>query len=741
MSSYVKRVKSFLLIISLCCFSGVIQAKDYLFSEEELKVITKLAVNILVREHYLRQPLNDTVSKNLFDEYFKTLDPAKMYLTKADIEAFAPYRDKLDDQLLAGDHSFAILAYNAMAEKLSEFEDYAKKIVADGLDFSEDEEWNPDRADADWPADSAERMSLWKKKIKNDILIFRLMLKTDSGTDKGKNGKEKTLWMKAFKPEERALKRYASLNRYFKENEPIDQLELYLLALTNIYDPYTQYMSPRTVEDFNIQMSLSLEGIGATLSQDDGYTKIVSLVPGGPAALSGALHPEDRIIAVAQGDGESVDVVDMPLSKVVGMIRGEKNTTVRLTVLEGSKGLAAIPVEISIRRDSIPLKDQEAKGEILQKSIGSESGLERKIKIGVINLKSFYFDWEAAENGSKEIKSSTSDVRKILENFEKEKIDALILDLRGNGGGSLYEAISLTGLFIKEGPVVQVKTKDGNVDVKRDTDGKIFYSGPMLVLVNRLSASAAEILAGAIKDYGRGIIIGDSHTHGKGTVQTVFSLGEFLKYWGFNNESGSLKITNAKFYRINGASTQKKGVVPDLIFPSFADSMEIGEEFAKHALDWDITEPVKYSRWTSDHDSRTLIEKLKRLSGERVAKDRDFAALSQKIEKYAELKKKTSVSLNEEKRFQSYMDIKNVLDEQAKLFNLDGEDTDKDLLDEQEEFVNLEGEDLYTIGESADKVNLGRDVYMKEAVNVIYDMINNAGELMKKDKISAVQKK
>jgi carboxyl-terminal processing protease len=494
------------------------------------------------------------------------------------------------------------------------------------------------------------------------------------------------------------MKRINNNLKYLKENAAIDVLELYLTALANIYDPHSGYMSPRTVDDFNIQMRLSLVGIGATLTMEDGYTKIINIVPGGPADLDGRLKPEDRIVAVAQEDGETVDVIDMPLSKVVNMIRGKKDTTVKLTVMKGDKGIHAIPEIIAIRRNTVKLIDQEAKGEIRKAKM--EDGTEKKI--GVLTLPSFYFDFEGASKGKEDFKNSTNDVKKILTDFNKEKIDGLLLDLRSNGGGSLFEAISLTGLFIKRGPVVQVRNQNGSVEVKNDPDRNICYDGPMVVLVNRLSASAAEIFAGAIQDYGRGIIIGDSHTHGKGTVQTIFDLDTFLRHYGNKSPSGSVKITTAKFYRINGESTQNKGIRPDIIFPSFTDAMEIGEEYLEHSLPWDTINPVKYEAFS---DTSKSIPVLNEKSKKRRLSENEFKILSTNIERFRKMRENKTITLNEEKRWDLYKEEKKISEQQYSLMKLEEPPLDE----------NASGKDKSKKSE--------KDIFLEESSKILRDYI------------------
>ncbi|MFA6293267.1 MAG: carboxy terminal-processing peptidase [Victivallales bacterium] len=643
--------------------------------------VARITANIFSKEHYRRHFLDNEISKQLFDEYFKMLDPAKLYLTQEDIKVFEKYRTELGGMLLDGNATFAFAVYNYLLLKAEDCRNMAEEIIREKLDFNTDETYTVDRTKAQWPANAKEQRDLWRLKIKNDIVSFRLIERAaKEAAEEQKNkteaevkGKDASLIQKWDKgtPEERVMRRINNNLKYLKENEAIDVLELYLSALANVYDPHSGYMSPRTVDDFNIQMKLSLVGIGATLTTEDGYTKIISIVPGGPADLDGKLKAEDRIIAVAQENGEPVDVIDMPLTKVVKMIRGKKDTTVKLTVMKGDKGMHAIPEIIAIKRDTVKLTEQEAKSEI--RKVKTEDGTE--LKVGVLTLPSFYLDFDGASSGKENFKSSTNDVKKILADFNREKIDGLLLDLRSNGGGSLFEAVSLTGLFIKRGPVVQVRNQNGSVEIKNDPDRNICYDGPMVVLVNRLSASAAEIFAGAIQDYGRGIIIGDMHTHGKGTVQTIFDLDTFLRHYGVKSPSGSVKITTSKFYRINGESTQNKGVRPDIIFPSFTDAMEIGEEYLDHSLPWDTITPVKYEAFS---DTGKSIPALNEKSVKRRHSENEFKILETNIERFRKMRENKTVTLNEEKRWNLYKEEKKISEQQFSLMKLDDPMLDDD---------------------------------------------------------------
>jgi len=713
-----------LVVLSLALTSFAVE------SDKDQEIITRVAANIFAKDHYRQHLLDDEMSEQLFYEYFKTLDPAHLYFTQEDIKVFEKYRLELDNMLLDGDVTFAYEVYNYLLKRVEDCCKDAEVSLKNKLDFNSDEYYTIDRSKEKWPKDLREQQELWRLKIKNDILVFRLMEKAEkeaaeeekqknSRDDSRKGAKEPVAKWNKGTPDERVIKRLSNNTRYLKENDSMDVLELYLTALANVYDPHSAYMSPKTVEDFNIQMKLSLVGIGATLTLEDGYTKIINIVPGGPADLDGRLKPEDRIIAVTQEDAETVDVIDMPLGKVVNMIRGRKGTVVRLTILKGDKGVGAIPEVISIKRDTVKLTEQEAKGEI--RRIKMDDGTEKKV--GVLTLPSFYFDFEGAASGLENFKSSTNDVRKILGDFNKEKVDGLLLDMRSNGGGSLFEAISLTGLFIRQGPVVQVRTPGGAVEVKNDPDRNICYDGPMVVLVNRLSASAAEIFAGAIQDYGRGIIIGDTHTHGKGTVQTICDLDNFLRHYGMKNPSGSIRITTAKFYRINGESTQNNGVRPDIIFPSFTDCMEIGEEYLDHALPWDTINPVKFESFA---DLKKRIPALSEKSSNRRLSETGFKILSTNIERFSKMKEMKAISLNEEKRWELYKEEKKISEQQFALMRLETsnpEDISKDDKDAEKDAMA-----------KALKKKKQPDLYLDEAAKILCDYI---GIIPAKDKPEA----
>ncbi len=648
------------LLIALLLFTSV-SIRAELQPKDNFGIISRIIAAVLTSEHYLNKTNENEISQQLFNEYLETLDPYHLYFTQKDIDYFKKEAGpSLYNKLKQGNTEFAFIVYNTHMDKVKKREKFAKSLVKKGFDFNKDENFNFDRAEADWAKSEEELDDIWRKKIKNDVLTFRLMNKVADSADKKDKAKNDKPYLKKS-PSERALKRLKTYRLYLEDNEPINVLEIYLSTLAHIYDPHSSYMSPQTEENFNIQMQLSFVGIGALLSSEDGYTKVEKIIPGGPAARDGQLKPTDRIIAVGEDDLPPIDILDMPLTKVVKKIRGKKGTNVHLTILEGAQGAQAIPKEILIERGVVNLKDSEASSKI--KVINTPNS--ETLRIGVITLPSFYYDFQSAIQGKKDFKSSTKDVKKILQKFNKDGVDGVILDLRINGGGSLKEAIEITGLFIDDGPIVQTKNQRKKIFVEKDPDTKCYYNGPLLVLVSNLSASAAEILAGAIQDFGRGIIVGDKKTHGKGTVQTVLDLGNILSRFKLGFNPGAIKLTNAKFYRITGSSTQNKGITPDIAFDSFMDHMDIGEDKLKHALKWDTILPTQY---THNSDINRIMPELKNLSKLRQDKEPDFIRLKKSIKQFQEIQEKKEVSLNENKRWEKYLKEKKVTEKQKALY-------------------------------------------------------------------------
>ena len=615
-----------LLIAASCAVASAQQLQQGGNAARDRYVVNTV-ITLLNAQHLSRHPLDDEISERTIKSFLEQLDPMKMYFYQADIDEFMGHKDAIDDDLKAGDMKFAYQVFNRFLQRVDERVATVLEILKSPLDFTVDEEMNTDPDTALYAQSAEESADRWRKRIKYDLLV----LKTDKV-----EGEE------AIQRLNRRYKANASRMHQFK---PDDLLEMYLTAMTSSYDPHTSYMSPSTLENFEIQMRLNLEGIGAALQSTDGYTEVSKIIAGGAAARQGDLKDKDRIISVGQGEeGEMVDVVDMRLNDVVDLIRGKAGTVVRLGVLpEGSSETKTI----RIVRDKVELKDSEARGEVIESGTKADGSPYR---VGYIDLPSFYMDMNEAKRGTADFKSTTRDVRKILNRFNDEKVDAVLLDLRYNGGGSLTEAINLTGLFIDYGPVVQVKDPENRVQQYDDLERGVAWDGPLVVAINKFSASASEILAGAIQDYKRGVIVGDKTTHGKGTVQSLLDLRAQL----FRNlpnapNLGALKITMQQFYRPNGDSTQKRGVVSDIELPSTTTLMDVGEADLDYSVKFDTVPPASfhgYSKVTPE-----IIAQLKSLTEARQHSSEDFARLRRNIDKYREQKERHAITLNEKKFF------------------------------------------------------------------------------------------
>jgi carboxyl-terminal processing protease len=622
--------------------------------------ITMMVVKYLQKNHYTLPEIDDDVSEQLFDEYFDELDPNRHYFLQSDLDEFAVYRESLDDMVEKGDLDFGFKVYERFIERVTERLEYVKSIINDDFDFTIDEDILLDRKDLPWPTTIAELDTAWRQRIKNQLLVAHLLDEEgareeaekekepavndteDPVKDENAAESENTAEVEEIDdtPQEAVVKQLEQFLKFRDENDNADILEIYLSTLTRIFDPHTTYLNWRQLEDFDISMRLRLQGIGATLTYKDGYTEVVSIIPGGPANQQGALKPGHKIIAVGQGDGEMMNVINMQLNKVVRQIRGSKGTKVRLSVIQS---LHSTPKTISIVRDEVKLTEGEAKGEVHKVELTDG----RFINVGVIDVPSFYADFDALKRGDSDAKSTTVDVRRLIDEMvEKDEIAGIIIDLRSNGGGSLEEAISLSGLFVPSGPIVQVRRVGGIVDVREDLDDGFAYDLPMIVIVNQLSASASEIFSGAIQDYQRGLIVGSVGTHGKGTVQTVLKLDRMRSFR--DKKPGAIKFTMAKFYRVTGASTQKKGIAPDIAFPSFLDHMELGEAELDHVLKWDTIQSQPLNR------NFTLItpyvEELHRRSDTRLAKSELYQHLVEDIAEFGKRRAEKHITLNREKR-------------------------------------------------------------------------------------------
>ncbi len=598
-------------------------AADDLQPTATQKKVENLVTEILGQYHYRRVPLNDSLSSKILDNYIKELDFNKMNFTAQDIEGFDKYRYELDDQLKEGDLTAAYQIYNVYRKRAKERFAYVASLLNKPMDFKVDETYSPDREKATWAKTSAELDNIWRKAIKSTLLDWKI------------SGKQDTTAVKDLK------ERYKRSEKYFDKTKSEDVFQQFMNSFTESVDPHTTYFIPKTASTFNQEMSQSFEGIGATLRNEGDYVQIVDLIVGGPAFRSKQLNPKDRIVAVAQGDDKPYqDIVGWFTDDAVKLIKGPKSTVVRLKILSADAPLGAVPKEVRLVREKIKLEEGTAKKEVLN---FSRDGKE--YKYGLITIPLFYRDFEGARSGEQGFKSTTADVKRYLNELKAEKVDGVIVDLRNNGGGSLTEAVSLTGLFITQGPVVQRKQSDGEISAEYDRDPSITYDGPVSVLVNRFSASASEIFAGAIQDYKRGLVIGEQ-TYGKGTVQSLIDLERFLK--GEPEGVGQLKITMEKFYRITGSSTQHKGVTPDIELPSSFSASEFGESSQPSALPWDMIASTKYNLTNKVTDKEIAF--LRSRVQERLKTETDLKKLLTEIENYKKAKEKKTVSLQEEKR-------------------------------------------------------------------------------------------
>lgn len=585
----------------------------------------RVVASLLDNNHYRKIKLNDSLSSVVLDQYIQKLDNNKTYFTKADIASFEKYRYILDDLTRSENVDPAFEIYQVFKKRFDERMRYVlDTLVHRDFDYTIEEWYETDREKEDWCSDRAELNEVWRKIIKSQALSLKL-------AGKERDEIEKTL--------EERFKRL--VKSYTRDVRAEDVFSMYMNSLTESYDPHTNYFSPSAADRFKQSISLSLEGIGARLQIENDYTKVVEVLPGGPAEKSGLISINDRIIGVAQGEtGEMVDVIGWRLDDVVKLIKGPKGTTVRLTILPAETGINGPPREIKLVRDKIKLEDQRAK-----KSVIHYQKKGRAMKLGVITLPGFYMDYEAYQKGDPEFTSATRDVLRLVKELQADGIDGLVLDLRNNGGGSLMEAIELTGIFIKNGPVVQVKTSSNRIEVARDDDPTLVYNGPLVVLTNRFSASASEIFAGAIQDYHRGVVVGES-TYGKGTVQNVVDLRRYIN--DPDNEVGQLKLTLQKFYRVTGSSTQHRGVIPDVMLPTALDPEQFGESSNPSALPWDEIRGTFYEKTPVIDDH--IIAGLNRSYNERLKTDPSLSRLASEMEETRKNLRDTRISLHEPTR-------------------------------------------------------------------------------------------
>jgi len=585
---------------------------------------------LLEEGHYTRQKLNEDVSKKFLQTYLEMLDFSHLFFTQKDIDELnAKYASSMASDVLLGNLKPAYDLYALYAKRVDDRVAKIKELLKQPIDFKSNATVELSRQKSSWPKDEAEADQLWRGRITNELLQEHL---SEHPIEP---------------PAQLVSRRYDRLARNIHEEDKDEQMKLYLDALAQAYDPHSEYLSKADMKNFSINMGLSLVGIGAMLRSEDGYAKIESLVPGGPAQVDGRLKVGDRISAVAQGPADYVDVREMRLDKVVEMIRGKKGTHVRLLVIPSDATDPSRRKNVELVRDEIKLKDQEARADIIIRK--DENG--DPIKLGWLTLPSFYADMD------KHQKSTTRDVLALLKRLKRENIAGLVIDLRRNGGGSLEEALSLTGLFLKSGPIVQTKDYNGSIRVSANPDPGIAYSGPMVVLTSRQSASASEIFAAALQDYGRAVIVGDKNTFGKGTVQTILPIGRFASLLGsHSDEDGALKLTIQKFYRVAGGSTQLHGVASDVVLPSLSDLPEFGEGALKNALPYDEVAKARYTKWSDSHS--LFIDQLGRRSEERVKNDPEFHYVMEDIDRLRHKLDENRISLNEDQRKKELQDDK-----------------------------------------------------------------------------------
>lgn len=677
-----------------------VKAKPEVTNWSELKpsedqIISSLNIfEILRRKHYLKLPLDEQRSSEVYDNYLKSLDPSRSYFLQSDIDEFEPLRHRFFTLLKFGKLTEGFSIYQRLLQRAQERIEFSLAGLASGIaniDLTTNDELNTDREKSPWPKNLQEQNDLWSKRLKDDILRLKLSNKSDKEIA------------------ETLTKRYKNQLKRLKQSSSEDIFQTYINAFAHSYDPHTEYMSPATAENFDISMSLSLEGIGAVLQSDNDYVKVVRLLPAGPADKSKVLAPADRIIAISQEDKDDfVDVIGWRLEDVVKLIRGKKGSKVQLEIIPASNPPGDLTTKkISIVRDAIKLEDQAAKKYVLNIDRNGQ-----KHKIGIIDLPAFYLDFKGARNQTPNYKSTTRDVRKLIAELQAENVEGIIIDLRNNGGGSLQEATELTGLFVPPGPAVQVRDNEGRIAVlddlpisKTPQSGKstIAYKGPLVVLINRLSASASEIFAGAMQDYNRALILG-SQSFGKGTVQSVLPL-----------KHGELKLTVAKFYRVSGLSTQNKGVIPDISYPDIIDAEQIGESSLPAAMPWDTIKPAIPAK---PSPFAKYLPNLQKAHAERIKVNPDFIFLNDRINLMKKLSKETTISLNEKTRKQQKDDIDKTL---LTLENTRRKAKGEKLLDKLEDLEKEEQK-----ADENDPLKAEKDMYLVESANILLDYLNES---------------
>ncbi|MDJ0940634.1 MAG: carboxy terminal-processing peptidase [Woeseiaceae bacterium] len=628
-----------LLLASFAALPALATTSAELVPERRHEEIGQMVTQFIQRSHYNHIAVNDSLSSRVLDRYIESLDSNRMYLLQSDIEYFEQYRNDLDDFVKNKPLDPVFDMFQIYRTRVRERYEHALVLLDEEPDFTIDESYQFDRSEAPWATTSEELDEIWRQRVKNDALRHALNDKSWHG-DEGEDGARAVL-----------EKRYKRLLRRMDQVNADDVFEGFMNAFAHTLDPHSSYLSPRNSEEYRIQMSLSYFGIGASLQPDEDYVKVIGIIPGGPAAIDGKLKPNDLITGVAEGeDGEFIDVVGWRLDDVVDKIRGPADTVVRLQVIPSDALPGSSERIIALTRGQVKLEEQAAKSEII--TLPSEG---REWRIGVIEVPSFYRDYRALSNGDKNYTSTTRDVKRLITELEEQGIDGLVMDLRGNGGGHLTEATALSGLFIDNGPVVQLRNANGRISRLDDPDpvARVAYSGPLAVLVDRFSASASEIFAAAIQDYARGVIIGQQ-TFGKGTVQNLYSLDQYMSPELVGDKGlGQLTLTIGKYYRVTGESTQHRGVDPDIALPSAIDAEQVGESVRDSALPWDT---IQTTRFRAGEPLDTTIQSLTVSHGERSKADPNYQWLLGGIREFEEARARDTVSLNIETRLSERQD-------------------------------------------------------------------------------------
>ncbi len=619
-----------ILLVSVLLVTGSFAKSDaaHPIDVSRNKLIGYMLSKQLPVMHFSDKVMNDDLAFAAFDLYLKQLDYQKRFLLQSDVDKLSFFAPAIDNNLLKGKIVLPDVGYKILTDRIGEVEKLTKDILSAGFDYNRIESYETDPEKLKYATTLADLRERWRKIMKGHIISRYLDLVEEQEKNEEEKKSDKGLWTEA---EEKVAKRNKNFFNRMHQETGQDHYDRYFNAITRAFDPHTNYMPPANKEDFDIHMRGSLEGIGALLREEDGYIKVVSIIPGSASARQGLLQAEDIILEVGQGAAEPVEITDMRLRDAVRLIRGPKGSEVRLTV----KKPDGVKVVIAIQRDVVQIEETFVKSMLLEGPTGS--------KIGYVMIPSFYRDFEKTRNGSN-ARNSTDDTRKAIEELKKEDISGLILDLRNNGGGSLMDAVDTTGLFVKVGPVVQVKNSYGNKRVLSDDDSSITWGGPLLVLVNQFSASASEILAAALQDYGRAVIVGGAHTHGKGTVQTLIDMNENIPLLHLKkyDDLGALKVTIQKFYRVNGGSTQYKGVEPDIVLPSLFQHLESGEQYLDNSLPWDQVDPIPMGK---NGSTPMNLDFLIKKSADRVKLDDGLQVIADEAKKATERSKKTTMSL------------------------------------------------------------------------------------------------